>query len=89
MAKNKKTDDYVDDGRTIASMDFETISNSHHKKKKNINYRERRQELSSLELTKREKWAIVKAMYLTLIPFVVIMFFVMFIVFFILFSIWL
>lgn len=86
--KNKKVKDFVDDGRTIANMDFDSMGNYSRRNKKQVNYKEKRQEISELNITGKERWAIIKALYMKLIPFVVIMFVVFFLVFFILISLW-
>jgi len=84
----KKKSEFVDDGRTVASMDFDTLGGYHRGKKPNVNYREKSIELSDLNLTGKERWAITKAIYGKLIPFVFIMFATFIAVFFILSLIW-
>jgi hypothetical protein len=66
---------FVDDGRTIANMDFELYTNYKRPDKKPVEfYRERQKEIFESNLTRSEKWAIIKSLYATLIPFVIIMF---------------
>jgi hypothetical protein len=88
MANNKKNDDFVDDGRTVANMNFDSLGNSYDRNRKKTRYAEKQREIANLNLTRKEKWAIIKAIYARLIPFVVIMFFMFFIVTFILLTIW-
>jgi hypothetical protein len=88
MAKDNKKDDFVDDGRTVANMDFDALGNSYNRNRKKTRYAEKQKEIADLNLTRKEKWAIIKAIYMRLLPFVVIMFFAFFIVTFILLTIW-
>lgn len=91
MSKKKKQDDFVDDGRTVANMDFDTISNRNHPKRaghQNIDYRKRQQELSNLNLTWKERWAIIRAIYLRMIPFMILTFLIIFFSAFLLLSFW-
>ncbi len=88
MANYNKKKDFVDDGRTIVSMDFDTYGNYKPNQKNQINYQEKRQDLVDVQLTNKERWAIIKAMYRILIPFVIIMFGSFIVVVYILFALW-
>lgn len=81
---------FEDDGRTIASMDFEEIGGRQRGKvaKQKVDYKARSREISDLKMTKKERLAIVKAVYLQLIPFVVIMFGTMALVILLLMFLW-
>ena len=85
MKERKK--EFYDDGRTIASMDFHnftTFSTITAKKENQI----KKQHESDLNLTWKERFAVIVALYMTLIPFVIILFLIFFIVFGIIFTIW-
>ncbi len=88
MSNNNRKSNFIDDGRTIVSMDFDTYGNYKPNRTKQIKYRERHQELVDMKLTSKERWAMIKAMYEVLIPFVVLMFASFVVVVFILFALW-
>lgn len=88
-AQSQKKADFVDDGRTIVSMDFEAISTYKHPRKKPASYyREKQQEIAGLDITPKERWAMIKAVYAFLIPFAVVMFGAMALIMFLLFKFW-
>lgn len=86
MAENNKKI-FVDDGRTIANMDFykhtafSTVSKRHNDNFKNTHE-------PTLDLTRKERWAIIRAIYMTLIPFVIIMFLIFALLMTIIFAFW-
>lgn len=81
---------FEDDGRTVANMNFEEIGSRQRGKvaKQKIDYKARSKEISDLKMTPKERMAIVKAVYLQLIPFVVIMFGTMAVVILLLMFLW-
>ncbi|GEM_PF-958443 len=71
----KKKDTFVDDGRTVVPMDFDQYQTSGRVPKKPASfYRERQNDLAKTELTRKERFAMIKAIYGVLIPFAVILF---------------
>ncbi|MBN2504885.1 MAG: hypothetical protein JXB20_06045 [Bacilli bacterium] len=85
----KQNDKFVDDGRTIVNMDFEALSTYKHPRKKPVAYyRQRQKELAALDITPKERWAMIKAVYIYLLPFVLVMFGVMALVMFVLTELW-
>lgn len=83
MKKKKEKIKYIDDERTIADMNVEGfrwyVSNKVKAKKAEIN---------ELKLTKRERFAMMKAALLAIIPLVMLLLFGFFIIAFVIF-IWL
>lgn len=89
MTKDKKKKNFEDDGRTVVSMDFDCMGNTYRPKKKQIDNRNKPIERENLVITNKEKWAMIKALYLKLIPIVLIIFLSFFLVFFLLSIFWL
>ena len=61
--KDKKKEKFVDDGRVIASMDSEYINGY-----KSKEHRENRQALREANLSRKERWAIYKAVLAQVMP---------------------
>ena len=61
--EKKKKEKFVDDGRVIAPMDNEYITGYKSKEQ-----REKRQALRDAKLTRKERWAIYKAMMANVMP---------------------
>lgn len=74
MTKDKKKKHFEDDGRTIVSMDFDYMGNSYRPKKKQNHNTDKPIEQRNLNITNKEKWAMIKALYLKLIPIILIIF---------------
>ncbi len=76
MARAKKTKEtFVDDGRTVVPMDFDRFQTTGRVPKKPASfYRERQNDLAKTELSRKERFAMIKAIYGILIPFAVLLF---------------
>ncbi len=61
--EKKKKEKFVDDGRVIAPMDNEYITGY-----KSKEHREKRRELQEANLSRKERWAIYKAMLGNVMP---------------------
>ena len=61
--EKKKQEKFVDDGRVIAPMDNEYITGY-----KSKEHREKRRELQEANLSRKERWAIYKAMLANVMP---------------------
>ena len=61
--EKKKKEKFVDDGRVIAPMDNEYITGY-----KSKEHRDRRRELQEANLSRKERWAIYKAMLANVMP---------------------
>ena len=61
--KDKKKEEFVDDGRVIASMDCESINGYRSKEE-----REKHRELRELDLSRKERWAIYKGALGSILP---------------------
>ena len=61
--EKKKKEKFVDDGRVIAPMDNEYITGY-----KSKEHRDRRRELQETNLSRKERWAIYKAMLANVMP---------------------
>jgi len=87
---NKNTNEtFVDDGRTVVSMDFEKYQTYRHPTKKPVEYyRERQHQLGDLEITRKERWAMIKAIYSFVIPFALALFGVLALAMFLLLKYW-
>ena len=68
--ERKKKEKFVDDGRVIASMENEYITGY-----KSKEHREKRRELQEANLSRKERWAIYKAMLANVMPVCIIYFF--------------
>lgn len=89
MAKTPKKDDFVDDGRTIVNMDFESLQTHKDPKRKPVEfYRERKRDLVATDLTSKERWAIIKALYAQMIPVILILFGALALIMFLLTEFW-
>lgn len=85
-AKNEKLDD---DGRTVVSMDFEAMATYKHPRKKPVSfYRSKQEQLAKLDITPKERWAMIKAVYIYVIPFSLAFFGVLALVMFLLLKFW-
>ncbi|MDY0346355.1 MAG: hypothetical protein RBQ70_01680 [Acholeplasma sp.] len=69
-------DQFEDDGRTVASMDFDEVGSRYRGRtvRPKIDYKKRHQEIAELKMTPKERRALIFAVYSQLIPFVLIMF---------------
>ncbi|QVK18779.1 hypothetical protein KHQ81_03435 [Mycoplasmatota bacterium] len=88
MGKERKKKKFEDDGRTIASMNFDYMGNTYRTKNKKIDNKNQANKRENLNITNKEKWAMIKALYLKLIPIVLIIFFSFFLAFFLLSLLW-
>ena len=61
--EKKKKEEFVDDGRVIASMDHECINGYRSKEE-----REKHRQLQELNLNRKERWAIYKGALRSLLP---------------------
>ena len=61
--KEKKKEQFEDDGRVIANMDYEHITGYKSRK-----HRENRQALREARLSRKERWAIYKAAFAQYLP---------------------
>ena len=61
--KKKQKEEFVDDGRVIASMDSEYINGYKSKK-----HRENREALREAQVSRKERWAIYKAAFGAFMP---------------------
>ncbi len=87
--EQKQKENFVDDGRTVVNMDFEALATYRHPRKKPASfYREKQKEIASLDITPKERWAMIKAVYMFLIPFALVMFGFMALVMFIITHLW-
>ncbi len=78
-----------DDGRTVVSMDFEAIATYKHPRKKPVSfYREKQEQLSKIDITPKERWAMIKAVYIYVIPFALVFFGVLALGMFLLLKYW-
>ncbi|MBR4943274.1 MAG: hypothetical protein IKZ28_04505 [Clostridia bacterium] len=63
MKRKKKKEEFVDDGRVVASMDYEHINGYKSKAQ-----RENRRALKEVRLSRKERWAIYKGLLSNLMP---------------------
>ena len=89
MSDKNAKEKFVDDGRTIVSMDFEQYQTFKHPTKKPVQYyRDRQHQLGDLEITRKERWAMIKAIYSFVIPFALALFGVLALAMFLLLKYW-